>query len=234
MWSIEAGADAALHDCVSVVSGLLENLFCSFRPDIAELFLYFSAGIYRGFSVHLIVIRGSKQEMRRETFLVRFLIVAALIQSAVVADKVWATDWAIIKPAITTESELLSTFGNPTEVRASFPWEEWSAKWKKRPKADSYILRYRRQESRSQLLVGPGGPADDVEVGIYNGKVLSVTWRYGGPSARSAIETLGGDTQLSKGPLESTYRIGKHMPHGFLSGTLASNGTQAEMRYELK
>ena len=164
----------------------------------------------------------------------RLLAIALFIGSVAFADGAIGADWTLVKPALTTESELIGVFGNPTEVTASFPWEEWSAKWKKRPKSSSHVLRYRQQESKSQLLVGPGGPADDVEVHIFSGKVLSVAWHYGGPPARSAIEMINADPQFAKGSPESTYRIGKHMPHGFLSGTLASNGTQAELRYELK
>ncbi len=145
-----------------------------------------------------------------------------------------AADWSEIKPQVTTEREMIDLFGSPTEITADFSWKEWNGAWEKRPEAIHYIFRYRKQESKSQLLIGPGGPADYVEVDIFSDKVFSVKWFYGGPSARSAKEMLESDQGLTKGPQQSEYSVGKHMPHGYLFGIVTSNASKVILRYELK
>jgi len=79
-------------------------------------------------------------------------------------------DWTTVRPGITTDAELVAAFGSPDEVVATFPWTEWSARWKKRPLTSRHLLRYGAQSSGSPLLVGPGGKADDVEVAISDKK----------------------------------------------------------------
>ena len=119
----------------------------------------------------------------------RFLIAVFIIVLAVV-EPALALEWETIQPQITKEAELLDRFGAPDEVVTFFPWSEWSAKWKKRPIATHYTLRYFSYSSKSPLLVGPGGKADSVEVKISNSKVVIVTWHYGGPSAHAAAAEL--------------------------------------------
>jgi len=62
-------------------------------------------------------------------------------------------DWTTVRPGITTDAELVAAFGSPDEVVATFPWTEWSARWKKRPLTSRHLLRYGAQSSGSPLLV---------------------------------------------------------------------------------
>jgi hypothetical protein len=81
-----------------------------------------------------------------------------------------AGEWKTIKPGATSESKLIEAFGPPDEVISTFPWTEWNAKWKKRPKADHYTLRYSRYSGKaaiSALLTGPAGPAEEADVRVY-------------------------------------------------------------------
>ncbi len=157
-----------------------------------------------------------------------------LVTSLLFSGALSAADWSEIKPQITTKREMIDFFGSPTEVSADFSWKEWNGVWDTRPEVIHYVLRYRKQESKSQLLIGPGGLADYVEVDIFSDKVFSVIWFYGGPSARSAKEMLDSDKGLTRGPPKSEYSVGNHMPNGYLFGIVASNGSKVELRYELK
>jgi rhodanese-related sulfurtransferase len=109
-------------------------------------------------------------------------------------------DWRSIRPQVTTEAELVARFGAPAEVVTTFPWSEWTAKWKKRPIVSRFTLRYTIQESKSPLLDGPAGPADSVEVAMHDSKVVSVMWRYGGSSAKAAAQLLRANSNLKMGP----------------------------------
>jgi hypothetical protein len=86
-----------------------------------------------------------------------------LVAMALVSTSTLAADWQTIRPQVTTERELISIFGAPDEVVSTYPWTEWSANWKKRPKASHYTLEY-GNASESILRVGPAGRADSVEV----------------------------------------------------------------------
>ena len=145
-----------------------------------------------------------------------------------------AHDWSRVRPAVTTERELLSWFGPPTEVVATFPWDEWSAKWKKRPRTDFYRLRYEVGSSSSPLLIGPGGKAEEVEATVHDGRVDSIWWRYGGPSARSAAASL------RKTP-EFTFRAqnpgavgARSVDGGWITADIGENDSVVEVRLQLK
>jgi hypothetical protein len=107
-----------------------------------------------------------------------------------------SADWHDIKPQVTTERELTSAFGTADEVVTTFPWSEWNAKWKIRPRVSGYTLRY-NSASTSAILVGPAGKADSAEVDVWDSKIIAVTWHYGGPSAKTAAATLRADPQIS-------------------------------------
>jgi hypothetical protein len=104
-----------------------------------------------------------------------------------------AANWDQIEPQRTTESELVALFGVPDEVTATQSWKEWRSGRPRKPQS-AHLLRYVSNDRPSPLLSGPGGTADSVEVEIgADGKVLLVTWHFGGPSARSATEVLKAD-----------------------------------------
>jgi hypothetical protein len=125
-------------------------------------------------------------------------------------------DWRVIKPAVTTQDELIATFGPPDEVVATFPWSEWSAKWKKRPISTNYTLRY-LVVSRSALLPGPAGSADAVEVIVADKRVIAVRWIYHGPTARVAMDTIRKDPEMDLAPRESDFpSASKPVPNGWL------------------
>jgi hypothetical protein len=145
-----------------------------------------------------------------------------------------AADWTTIKPGVTTEAEILAAFGAPDEVAATFPWSEWSARWKKRPLTRDYLLRYRVQYSKSVLLVGPGGKADDVEVELWDRKVGAVRWHYGGPSAHAAAAALRADPQMSFGAQESISHAGKGVTGGVLWVEVGPGDSRVEVLLQLK
>ncbi len=106
--------------------------------------------------------------------------VLAAVLFLVLCGQASAEEWRMIRPAATSEFEVLKAFGPPDEVVFTFPWAEWTADWKKRPKADRYTLRYSRYAGKSvvsALLIGPAGPADGADVEISHGRVMSVVWQ---------------------------------------------------------
>jgi hypothetical protein len=145
-----------------------------------------------------------------------------------------ARDWRDLRPAATSEKEVLDWFGPPTVAVATFPWAEWSAKWKKRPQTASYRLRYEVGSSSSPLLVGPGGRAEDVEVTIANGKVVSVWWRYGGPSARSAAARLRETPEFSFRTRELGTTGSRDVEGGWLKADIEERDTVVEITLQLK
>ena len=155
-------------------------------------------------------------------------LLAAVPQAGPVAD------WTSIKPQATTEAELTSMFGPPDEVEAVFPWSEWSATWKKRPVSSRYLVRYTKQASRSKLLEGPLGMADEVEVSIALKKVISVEWIHGGPSARPAAARVRGDTQLTHITHEGVVKSAKNVPDGFLSFEVAQDESRVRILLQMK
>ena len=145
-----------------------------------------------------------------------------------------ARDWSDLRPAVTTEKELLSWFGPPTEVVATFPWGEWSARWKKRPLTASYRLRYEVGSSSSRLLVGPGGKAEEVEVTVHDGRVGSIWWRYGGPSARSAAASLR-ETPEFNFRAQNPGSVGaRSVEGGWITVDIGENDSVVEVRLQLK
>ena len=148
-----------------------------------------------------------------------------------------AQEWKIIRPATTSEAELIKAFGPPDEVISTFPWAEWSAKWKKRPKAHRYTLRYSRYADKSEaseLLLGPGGPADGADVEISGGRVMSVVWHYGGYSARVAAKTLRADSSVKVGGAEEVSRAFGRTEHGVLVVEIGFEDSRVDVRLELK
>jgi rhodanese-related sulfurtransferase len=143
-------------------------------------------------------------------------------------------DWRSIRPQVTTEAELVARFGAPAEVVTTFPWSEWTAKWKKRPIVSRFTLRYTIQESKSPLLDGPAGPADSVEVAMHDSKVVSVMWRYGGSSAKAAAQLLRANSNLKMGPTETTSRAFGGSLGQSLVVEFGPNDTQVDVRLELK
>jgi hypothetical protein len=135
---------------------------------------------------------------------------------------------------MTTEAELVAHFGTPDEVITTFPWSEWSAKWKKRPIVSGLTWRYTIQESKSPLLEGPGGPADSVEVDMHDSKVVSVRWRYGGASAKAAAEMLRANSSLKMGPTAATSRAFGGSVGQALVVEFGPNDSQVEVRLDLK
>ena len=145
-----------------------------------------------------------------------------------------AADWEAIQPARTLEKELISLFGSPQEIVVTFPWTEWSARWKIRPNSTNYVLRYRSDGPKSTLLHGPGGLADGVEASVFNGIVHSVTWQYGGPSARDAARLLRSDPGVSFMSQESPTTGSKVMPYGVLFIEIGRGDTSVKISLELK
>jgi hypothetical protein len=145
-----------------------------------------------------------------------------------------AADWTSIKPAHTTEKQLIAEFGAPDEIVATFPWSEWSARWKIRPRTSNYALRYRSDPAKSELLIGPGGKADSVEVDISESTVLSVTWQYGGPSARRAAEVLRSDPEMHFSSPESPSYGSKLGPNGRVFAELGADNSTVRVVYDLK
>jgi len=159
-----------------------------------------------------------------------FTVLVALLACAALQ----AGDWTTIRPAVTTEAELLAAFGSPDEVVATFPWAEWSARWKKRPVAAGYVLSYQVQGSKSPLLVGPAGQADHVEVNVWQGKVGAVRWQYGGPTARAAAEVLRGDPQVRFDTADTLAHGGKPVTGGLLSVEIGPRDARVEVLLQLK
>jgi hypothetical protein len=145
-----------------------------------------------------------------------------------------AADWKSIKPALTSEKEVIAQFGVPDEVVATFPWSEWSARWKIRPLSSHHTLRYRSDVASSDLLVGPGGKADSAEVFIGNDVVQTVTWSYGGPSARAASEMLRADTEMHFSPSDSPSYGSKAVPNGRVFVEFDPSGSSLRVVYDLK
>lgn len=169
--------------------------------------------------------------MRRRQFEHAVTVLVLLSLSASPAP---ARDWSDVRPAVTTENELLNWFGPPTEVVATFPWGEWSAKWKKRPRTDFYRLRYEVGSSSSPLLVGPGGKAEEVEVTVRNGRVGSIWWRYGGPSARSAAASLRGTPEFNFRAQHPGAMGARSVDGGWITVDIGENDSVVEVRLQLK
>jgi hypothetical protein len=159
-------------------------------------------------------------------------LAAALV--FVCASPIWPHDWTQVRPAVTTEKEVLAWFGPPTNVVASFPWGEWSATWKKRPRTDSYRLRYEAGSSSSPLLVGPGGQSEAVEVSIWKGKVQSIGWRYGGPLARSAAASLRATPDFNFRARSNGATGSRNVEGGWLTADIGENDTVVEVTLQLK
>jgi hypothetical protein len=145
-----------------------------------------------------------------------------------------AAEWQAIQPARTPEKELISSFGAPQEIVVTFPWNEWSARWKVRPTSTSHVLRYRSDGPMSPLLQGPGGLASDAEVSVFNGIVHSVTWYYGGPSARAAARILRNDPSVNFTSQESPSTGGKALLYGILFIEIGRDDTSVKVHLELK
>jgi hypothetical protein len=146
-----------------------------------------------------------------------------------------AADWKDVKPSRTTEAELIAAFGAPDEIRATFPWSEWSARWRIRPRTTRYVLLYRPDlGAKSALLVGPGGSADGVEVDVSDSIVHGVTWNYGGPSARRAVEMLRADPEMRFNSPESPTYGSKLGPSGRVFAEIGSENTSVRVVYDLK
>ena len=143
-------------------------------------------------------------------------------------------DWNEIRPQVTGEPEILSKFGSPDEIVVTFPWQEWSAKWKKRPRASYYTFRY-QHESPSSLLTGPGGQADSAEVEIGDGKVMIVRWLYGGPSARAAAARIRADTTMKPSGSEGTVQyLAKEVTGGWVSVEIGPRDAEVKVTLQLK
>jgi hypothetical protein len=160
--------------------------------------------------------------------------IASVVTVLVFAGIADGADWTTLRPQVTTETELIAAFGPPAEVTATFPWTEWNARWKKRPRTSEYVLRYRVQDSASALLIGPAGKADEVEVAVWERRVSAVRWRYGGPSARTAASALRADPRMTFGSPESTSHAGRSVDGGFLLAEIGRNDTQVEIQLSLK
>ena len=144
------------------------------------------------------------------------------------------TDWTVIKPAVTTQDELIAAFGRPDEVFATYPWSEWSAKWKKRPVSTNYTLRY-LAVSRSSLLPGPAGSADAVEVIVADKRVIAVRWIYHGPTARAAMDAIRNDPEMVLALRESEFpSASKPVPNGWLVVERLRDGGTVHVTLELK
>jgi hypothetical protein len=145
-----------------------------------------------------------------------------------------AAGWDAIQPARTSEKELITLFGAPQEIVVTFPWNEWTARWKIRPTSTSYVLRYRSDGPKSSLLQGPGGIADGAEVLLFSGIVHTVTWEYGGPRARDAAGLLRRDPGVRFTSQEPPSTGSKIMPSGVLFIEIGRGDTNVKVRLELK
>jgi hypothetical protein len=143
-------------------------------------------------------------------------------------------DWTRVRPAVTTEAELLEWFGPPTNVLATFPWNEWNAKWKKRPVSLTYRLRYESGSSTSDLLVGPGGSAESVEVIVADKKVHGIRWRYGGPFAKTAAANLRASAIYEFRARNSGSVASAALDGGFVLVEIGPDDTEVEILLQLK
>ena len=164
----------------------------------------------------------------------RSLVAVAVVSAVAVSAKTEAADWTSIRVGVTTEAEVIAAFGPPDEVVATFPWSEWSARWKIRPHTRDYLLRYRVQSSKSAVLVGPGGKADDVEIEMWDRKVGAVRWHYGGPSANAAAATLRADLEMSFSAANSVTKAVKAVSGGSLYVEVGSGDTTVQVLLQLK
>jgi hypothetical protein len=158
----------------------------------------------------------------------------AILVSIAVWQLSTAADWRSIKPNRSTEQELVAAFGPPDEVVATFPWNEWSARWKVRPVTRTYRLRYRSDLRKSPLLAGPGGSADEVNVDIWDRKIVSVVWRYTGDSGVAAAQMLRADPELKFNATESPCYAAKGLPNGRVYVEIAKGNSPVVVVYDLK
>jgi hypothetical protein len=143
----------------------------------------------------------------------RLLLIVTLVAVVAPHGVARSADWTGVKPQTTTEAELITAFGSPDEVIATFAWSEWSAVLKKAP---------RHKPIRSSVHCaglalcspGPAGKADGVDVTISNKKVLSVEWTHGGLSARAAAGVVRADTQMNHSGAGSVSQSAKSVPSG--------------------
>jgi hypothetical protein len=142
--------------------------------------------------------------------------------------------WSELQPARSTESQVYTWFGAPTEVVATFPWKAWAASSAKPLATKNYKFRYRKGESSSSLLHGPGGPADSATVDISNGLVIAVEWLYGGPPARAAAKMLRADSEMKFSSPESPCHAWKPTTHGRVFAELGEGDSEVRVIYDLK
>ena len=142
--------------------------------------------------------------------------------------------WSAIKIQRSNESEVFTLFGAPDEVVARFSWSEWGASRYTLRDPRSYVFRYKAASSNSSILDGPAGAADSVDVKISNGWVITVTWDYGGPTARAAAQILRSDPDMQVSALPKSARASKPMPNGIIFAELGPNDTKVRVSYELK
>jgi hypothetical protein len=142
--------------------------------------------------------------------------------------------WSQIQPARSTESQIYTWFGAPTEVLGTFSWQAWVARSTKPLTTKSYKFRYRTGESSSSLLDGPAGPADSATVDIFNGLVSSVEWLYGGPPARAAAQVLRADPEMEFSSPTSPCHAWKPTSHGRVFAELGEDDSEVRVVYDLK
>jgi hypothetical protein len=181
--------------------------------------------------------RRSVGEPRRESMIgINQLRLAALLL-VLSCGVTTAGEWKTIKPGATSEAELIEAFGPPDEVISTFPWMEWNAKWTKRPKADHYTLRYSRYSGKaaiSELLTGPGGPAEEADVLVYQGRVRGVEWHYGGPLAHDAALALRSDKKMTVDRTHDVSRASVQTDYGVLIVEFGPEDTRVDVSLGLK
>ena len=142
--------------------------------------------------------------------------------------------WSVIQPARSTESQIYTWFGPPTEVVATFPWQAWAVSPTKPLTTKNYDFRYQKAQSSSSLLDGPGGPADTATVIISNALVVAIEWLYGGPPARSAAQVLRADPDMKFSSPTSPCYASKPTAHGLVFAELGETDSKVRVVYELK
>jgi hypothetical protein len=98
----------------------------------------------------------------------------------------------------------------------------------------TYRLRYEVGSSQSSLLVGPGGKAEEVKVTVHDGKVGSIWWRYGGPSARSAAARLRKMPEFNFRTQNPGAVGSRSVDGGWITADIGENDSVVEVRLQLK
>ena len=74
---------------------------------------------------------------------------SAIKQKQPIVVTLWQPHWAFSRFPIKVLEDPQTAFGPPDEVESTYSWDEWNAKWKKRPTASRYTLKYSRYSGKT-------------------------------------------------------------------------------------